>query len=85
MSDYYFEFRKAIKKQYSLPGEIIRVPQIDISDFAYKYMAQRVWVEVDNGNVLWIDKGTGSYQIGDPLTQEELEEFFWIKLRSFNV
>lgn len=54
------------------------------SKLRYIDIADRVWKENDNG-VFWIKHRYRSASIPDKLTEEDMKEFMWIKLKARDI
>ena len=81
MNTYYFEFEEEAYKALNLPGPVIASRINTQKHISYAYRAYRVWIETEKGQVRFFKNR--HYDL--MMNEENLKEFFWIKLRAHNV
>ena len=80
MSTIYMEFKPVWVEALHLQGEILQMDVRALPTFRFAYAAERIWKELDNGEVTYLRPN------GSRLTcyTVDLEEFLWIKLKAFS-
>jgi hypothetical protein len=78
---YYYEFSDEDYKALNLAGPVIASPNNKTLGLKYASRAHRIWLETGTGHVIFIKNR--HYDL--IMNEENLKEFFWIKLRAHNV